>query len=447
MQFKMPWSKPATKAAPPREQKSVTVGLSDVLSQFLLLGTDTLTITPTQSLKTYSQSTAVATPVNMVADAFACIVPILKNTRTREITTDHPVLALLRRPSPWFDGTLLQEFLAKEYLITGETGMVALGNINRPPLELQPISARNFTPSEGRNGYAMQWTISDNSLPGGYDLRMLNKRARYLQGSLREFKHIRNYSTRDNSLLRGQSPLVSAAAEARQHILGNTHNVSLLENGGKVSLVFHFDADMSDDDFEATKERVRQQYGGTSKAGQIGVTAGGQLDIKEVGVNNKDMDFANLQQMVKQAVALHYKVPLPLVTTDASTFDNYTQAKVALYDDAVLPMADRLYAHLSELLLPRFGVDPSEFQISYDIDQITALAKRRTEELAKRKEIGIETVNELRTTTGKEPVEGGDTLYQPASMVPLGQPMLGDSPTGTPPAPTLLRDAPPEDVE
>ncbi|MCH8302544.1 MAG: hypothetical protein IH912_07300, partial [Proteobacteria bacterium] len=45
-----------------------------------------------------------------------------------------------------------------------------------------------------------------------------------------------------------------------------------------------------------------------------GVTAGGALDIKELGVNNKDMDFANLQDMARTAVALQYKFPLPLLS-------------------------------------------------------------------------------------------------------------------------------------
>ena len=79
--------------------------------------------------------------------------------------------------------------------------------------------------------------------------------------------------------------LVSAASEARQHILGNDHNISILEKGGRVSLVFHFDADLSPDDFEATKDRVRAQYGGASNAGEIGVTSGGKLDIKETGTS------------------------------------------------------------------------------------------------------------------------------------------------------------------
>jgi len=202
--------------------------------------------------------------------------------------------------------------------------------------------------------------------------------------------------------------------------MGNTHNVSMLEKGGRVSLVFHFDEDLNPDDFEEVKQKVRTQYGGATKAGEIGVTSGGSLDIKEIGTNNKDMDFANLQNMAKQAVALQYRVPLPLITVSAATLNNYKEGKLALFDDAVLPLADRIYGGLSDLLLPRFGEDPSKTQITYDMDTITALAVRRNEELKLRRDLNLESTNEMREAIGREPVEGGDHILAPATMVPIG---------------------------
>jgi phage portal protein BeeE len=219
---------------------------------------------------------------------------------------------------------------------------------------------------------------------------------------------------------------VSASAEARQHIEGNNHNVSLLVNGGRVSLVFHFSEDMNLDDFEETKSRVIEQYGGSSNAGKIGVTSGEKLDIKTIGASNVDMDFANLQEMARIAVALQYKFPLPLLSTDATTFNNYREAKGALFDDAVLPLADRLLGGLSDFLLPRYGLDPSRIRISYDLDQITALASRRNEELKLRRDLNLETINEQRSLLGRERVDGGDVVLVPATMVPVGTDLFTD---------------------
>ena len=177
---------------------------------------------------------------------------------------------------------------------------------------------------------------------------------------------------------------------------------------------------MNPDDFEETKDKVRSQYGGASQAGEIGVTSGGKLDIKELGTNNKDMDFVNLQTMAKEAVSLQYKVPLPLVTARAMTLDNYREGKLALFDDAVLPLADRIYGGLTNLLMPRYGEDPTETQITYDMDTITALAIRRNEELKLRRELNLESLNELRSMIGREPAQNGDQILVPATMVPIG---------------------------
>jgi len=404
----------------PVETKSSTkvLGLSEELGSFLKFGVVGTAATPTGAMDLYNKSSAVSIPINYIAEAFASINPVLKDGN--EIITDHPILELLQSPSPFYSQDLFFENLAKNYLITGETELIAIGNINRPPIELQPMNPQNVTINEGSGGIATSIIVSGQSLTGSYNLVKKGRVVRYLRGNLSEIKQIRNYSTRDNSLIRGQSPLVSASAEARQHIEGNNHNVSLLTNGGRVSLVFHFDEDLQDDDFQATKQRVIEQYGGSTKAGTIGVTAGGKLDIKELGINNKDMDFANLQEMARTAVALQYKFPLPLLSTSASTFNNYKEAKAALYDDAVLPLADRIFGGLSDLLLPRYGFDPSKVRLTYDMDQITALANRRNEELKLRRELNIETTNEMRAMLGREPIEGGDTVLAPATMIPIG---------------------------
>lgn len=432
----------ATKQAPHKTQtKSAVLGRDDALSRLLRFGSNGGE-TPTSALKLYNESTAVSVPVNMIASAFASLSPVLKMPNGK-IENQHPILELLRSPSPFFDPILFFEMLAIEYLVTGEACIVALGSVNRPPLEIQPISARNITITQGNQGVAISIQISGDTLTGKYLLDLKKRVARYLDGSLREVKYIRGYSTKDNSLLRGQSPLVAASAEARQSILGNEHNVSLLEKGGRMSLLFHFKEDLNKDDFEVTKGRVRAQYGGARNAGEIGVTSGEQLEIHELGVNNKDMDFALLQSMARNVVAMQYKVPLVLMSTDAATFNNYGEGKMALYDDAVLPLADKLYAGIGALLLPRYGLDPSKVEITYDMDGITALAKRRNEELKLRKDLNLETHNELRSEIGRESIDNGDQVLVPANMVPLGTDLFTSdniSAPGNKKPPRVLRD-------
>jgi len=421
----MKWPKIKIGKSKESNVKAAALGTSSELGAFLIFGTSGSGETASSAISLYEKSTAVSIPVNMIAEAFASIEPVIM-TPDRTIKK-HPILDLISNPSPFFTQDLFFEALAKNYLITGESFIVALGGITRPPLELNPISPKDISDVKGSNGYVQSFLVSGDNLNGDYRIKLGNRRARYFNGNLREMIQIRNFSTRNGSLCRGQSPLLAASSEARQHIKGNKHNISILDNGGRISLVFHFEDDLNNDEFQEVKERVDAQYGGTSNAGNIGVTAGPKMDIKEMGVNNKDMDFVNLQRTAKVAVAQQYQVPLPLVLIDRATFNNYSEARLALYDNAVLPVADRIFAGLTNLLMPRFGADPSKMWISYDVDKITALVKRRNEELKLRKEMNLESTNELRETLGKEPVEGGEQIMVPATLIPLNSSLMDDN--------------------
>ncbi len=424
------WPRKSKKSPEPKshERKGV-LGTSKALGDFLIFGErgGVTGNSPSGALNLYESSTAVSIPINIIADSFSVINPVVMIGS--EMFPDHPVLDLIRKPSPWFTQELFLEAIAKDYLITGETAIVALGSVNRPPLEIQPISPRSMTPvRESASDVATSWNLSGNTLNGVYRAEEGGPGiVRYLDGIVRELKVIRNYSTRNNSLLRGQSLLVSAAKQARQDILGTEHNVQLLERGGRVSLVFHYDEDVQPDDFEALKERVRAEFGGATQAGSIGVSTGGKMDIKELGVAPKDMDYAGLQATAQKAVALVYRVPLPLITEGRQTLNNYREGKLALFDDAVIPLSRRIFGGLGEFLFPRFGIDPSKARIALNPDDVTALVSRRNDELLKRRQIGVETINESRALLGREPLdEGGDQLYQPATLIPVGSDLFTD---------------------
>ena len=393
------------------------------VKEFLTYGTSFNAATAAGAKRIYEGTTAVSVPINKVGGPLASLELVIETDGKKE--RNHDVLSFLRQPSALFTSDSLIEALGKEYLITGELFYAMLGNINRPPLEIVPVGSEYSSDVVKKNGIIQQWQVTDEMMRGIFTAKEQLKRIRYLEGNLRELVHTRNYSARDSSRYRGQSKLVAASREARQHILGNDHNINTLERGGRVGMVFHFKHDMDVDEFEEAKSRVRSQYGGTGGE-PIGVTAGGELDIKALAIANKDMEYAEVHRMARQAVALQYDCPLPLITVEASTMNNYREAKLALYDDATLPLADVVLGSLSKSVLPRFGIDPARTQITYDIDSVTALALRRNEELQLRKSLNVESDNEIRELIGRESYEGGDIIYKPASSVPAGRDVLTD---------------------
>jgi hypothetical protein len=218
-----------TRKVRPREVKTRALGMTDELGKFLQFGTTTAA-TPSSALNLYEQSTAVSVPINMVVDAFSVIEPVLQEGE-KTFRFQHDVLDRLKQPSSHYTRELFFEMMAKNFLITGEAEVVALGRVDKPPLELQPLSPAVVTPVQGKGGLIGSFTVAGVTMTGVYRPERRGAAVRYFDGGLRELKQIRNWSSKNNSLLRGQSLLVSAAREARQHILGTEHNVSLLEKG------------------------------------------------------------------------------------------------------------------------------------------------------------------------------------------------------------------------
>lgn len=409
----------ASKHYEPRtiEVKSA-LGSTTELGSFMMFGTET-PATAAGAIRLYEQSSAVANPVHMIADQFQLLEPILIETGTGDIEERHPLLDRLRSPSPDFTLELFLQKLAIDYLVTGEAVVGALGNIDFPPVELQPLSPQDLTVIEGSGGYAAKWDVSGASLSGAYSGRVVKGVRRFVRDPLTELRVIKRYSTKNGSLLRGQSILYSAAKDARQNIAGGEYNLSLLRDGGRVSLVFHFEEDMADDAWEATKRRVRETYGGPDGE-KIGVTSGGKMDIKQLGLTSRDMDFEKLQQMTKFALAVAYHVPIPLLTTDAMTYNNMGEAKLMLFDDAVIPLARKILGDLGAWLLPRYKLDPNQYELSFNPEKIEPLIDRRNARLKARRDLALETINEMRRELPNRPdVENGDQILVPGTMTPL----------------------------
>ncbi|MDH3381899.1 MAG: phage portal protein, partial [Flavobacteriaceae bacterium] len=89
------------------------------------------------------------------------------------------------------------------------------------------------------------------------------------------------------------------------------------------------------------------------------------------------------------------------------TFSNFEQARLAFFDDAVLPLLDHIKGELNNWLVPQFGED---LYIDFDLDAVEALAPRRKEAWDRLSLANFMTINEKRQRLGLEPLAGGDKL-------------------------------------
>jgi len=396
------------------------------------LGSPGATISAQMANGFYRNTSAIATAVDMIADSVKLVQPVIEDSEGK-IITDHEIIRFLKKPNGM---NLYHDFmgtLARNYLLKHDSLITCVGNIKRPPIEIWPVSYQEVSVLENLDTYPDAYIVPTGSVTGTFTRSTDRKLGtKFYDGNLKEIYHIKGFSSERNNI-QSDSPLQASANEARQIIKGKLHNLSLLDNGGRLSLLISFnDEDMiTESEHDQRKQRIQEDFGGN--AGKIGVISGADISsVKEFGVNNKDMDYAELETFAGYAIYLRYNVPLALVTNDAATFNNMQTGIELLYDMAIIPLANILFEGLSDLLLHRFGLDPKKFKITYNPESIDALKKRKIEEVKKRQEIGVETDNELRSLLpNREPVEGGDVLYKSSNFLPIGTDLYTDDNNAT----------------
>ena len=335
----------------------------------------------------------------------------------------HPVLDLLKNPNPYMVWSDFAGNMARHFDLTHMTHLYAMGVGTMPPQEIHPI--KPISVSQETNGeYVSVYHIGSGVAAAQYnEFRTPNCISRYFDRTgLKELYRISGFSSMSTN---GQadSPLQAAALETQQQIKGRVHNTTVLDSGGRLSLLIMFkDTGLSDDKMRARLKSLNESFAGADKAGKIGAFEGGDVqEVREMGQTPKEMDFAELDKMAGQAIYFRYNIPLALVSTQASTFNNLKTGIEMFYDLAVLPLADKMFAGLTRMLMPRYKIELGTARITYNPDSLQSLKERRLEELKKRKEIAVETINELREAMpNRGPVAGGDVIYQPATMIPIG---------------------------
>ena len=82
-----------------------------------------------------------------------------------------------------------------------------------------------------------------------------------------------------------------------------------------------------------------------------------------------------MKNMSARDIAMCFGVPSQLVgIPDAQTYSNVQEARLALYEETIIPIARRIESDLNEYLAPLYN---ERVRIEYDIDSIPAMAERR----------------------------------------------------------------------
>ena len=331
---------------------------------------------------------------------------------------NHPLLDLLYNPSPTLSQVEFFQSAFSYLLISGNNYMLSVSGDRTPPTELYNLRPDRIRIRTGNRAMPQSYDyVLNGNIVESYEVDQATGNSKV--------KHIKLFNPLDDYY--GMSPISACSVDIDQHNLANKHNVNLLQNGARPSGAVIFKpkdetgghVQLSDVQRDQLVNDINQRFSGTGNAGKP-MLLEGDFDWKEMGLSPKDMDFIQLKNMSAKDIALVYGVPSQLIgIPDSQTYSNFAEAKLALYNETIIPLLDRFQGDLNEWLTPMFGED---LELRYDIDSIPAMAEQRKrvfESVVTGVQNGILTRNEAREQLGYETVDGGDSLLVPANLMPL----------------------------
>ena len=364
----------------------------------------------------YLKNAIVYRCVNEISKGASAVPFIIKSGD--QIVEQHPLIDLLNRPNPLQSYSEFFNSLFGYVLLSGNAYILKVGSELGAPKELHQLRPDRIN-IKGSGG----------AIPDRYEY-IINGRVQqtYLvdqDNGFSEVKHVKLWNPLEEYY--GLSPMSAAAVEVDQFNMSSKHNVNLLQNGARPSgaVIFKpqddagFAVNLSESQRQQLLTDLNNRFSGAGNAGRP-MLLEGDFDWKEMGLSPKDMDFLNLKNMAATDIALCFGVPSQLVgVPDSQTYSNVAEARLALYEETIIPHLRKLSSDLNEWLVPMFG---DNISLEFDIDAIPALSERRKkiyENVTGAVREGIMSRNEARQIIGLEPVDGADELYVSANLFPI----------------------------
>lgn len=342
--------------------------------------------------------------INMVAISVSSVPIVLyeitKGHRRKKL--DHPLLKLIKQPNSLLSRVQFFENIVTYKLICGNAYILKTGFSK--PTSLYLLRPDRIQVIPGENGFPKGYMYSINGNTYDYPVNSLK--------GISDILHLKNFHPLNDWY--GLSPVEAAYYSIAQHNQAGAWNSSMLTNGARPSgaLVVKTPGEnngfsLGKEQYERLREQINNYYTGSYNTGRPLLLEGG-LEWKEMSLSPKDMDFIECKHSSARDIALAFGVPPQLLGIPGdNTYSNLVEARIALWEQTVLPMLENIIDNFNMWLKPYFGTN---LQLAYDKDALEVLAVKREKLWSYVENASFMTINEKREAFGLPPIQEGDIL-------------------------------------
>ncbi len=325
---------------------------------------------------------------------------------------NHILLDLLDHPNPVMDTQRFHELTFLHLQLAGEAFWGIIRNGLGKPAELWPLVPYNMKHAVGEGGRIVGWSYRVN----GVDVPWAAEDV------------VSVVLPDPNDFYRGMSIVKAAARAIETDQSAADWNRGFFRNSARPDLMLETPHTLTEPVFKRLKEQWEERHQGAGNNGKIAILDAG-LKANRTAMTQKEMDFLESRKFSRDEILAMFKVSRVMLGLIEG--DGRSNMEAAEYNHAkrvVRPLMARLAAAVNHHLAPQYDrkliiafTDPVPADKEFEL-------KERTERLN-----ATHTVNELRKEMGDDPIPGGDVLYVPANLVPLGTaPVAPVAPIETP---------------
>ncbi|MDA9163553.1 phage portal protein [Rickettsiaceae bacterium] len=317
----------------------------------------------------------------------------------RKLLAEHRAAQLLKKPSAEKSGADFFTENISSLLLYGNSYILSSHAEQSQPFELHNIHPNSIEHISTRTKLiAYKYRAGD--IEKTFRIDPLSRISKIL--------HLRNYNPSDQQ--NGLSSLNAAAKPIHLHSKIMDWNKSLLKNAARPSgaLIFQDgNGYLTDEQFERLQQQFYDNFSGSSNSGKPLILEGG-LKWQETSNAERFEKFIELKDSSARDIAIAFNVPPQLLGINGdNTYSNMQEARLALWEENIIPLLDKYADALSNWLSHWYQED---LIVDFDRESISVLTKRRENLWSKISSANFMTTNEKRSFVGLGPIDGGDKI-------------------------------------
>lgn len=319
-----------------------------------------------------------------------------------EVVPNHPLTALIKRPNPYYSGTLLWKATMASLSVSGNAYWIKIRSRRGDPVELWYEPHFTCSPT---------WPVDGSAFIGGYRLM---RGGRPYDIARADVVHFRSGIDLANTRL-GLSDLASALREVFTDNEAATFSATLLHNMGIPGLVVSpMQADTQINDPAGLKRDIMAKTTGDRRGEPLVMAL--PTKIEKLSFSPAEMSMREVRYIPEERICALLGIPPGVVGLgaglDRNTFSNMREGREAAYESCIVPTQRLLANDLDVQLLPDMGDGASE-EVAFDLSEVRALQEDRdklTARTALAYKSGVMRRSEARRALGLE-TDAGDELF------------------------------------